>query len=270
MAHIPRVLCPAPLTENTNYELSPERAHHLHTVMRRSVGSHVRAWDGQGSESTATIVNLNHKSGTITSTKVEKVSTESPLRLLLGQAIGRGDRFEAAMIAAIELGAFAIQPLWTEYGLPPMKAQRREKKLSSWQAQALGAAEQAERSRLPEVLAPSDFGLWLRSLSQAEPDSASGPRGVLLHPDGQLLGPEHLKSIRPGAQGTRPFSVLVGPEGGWSEKEVAAAEAAGFSTVSMGPRILRTEHAGPAMLAMLQAMAGDTASHHLPTSAERP
>lgn len=250
MAHVPRVLCPAPLRADSDVELSRERAHHLHTVMRRSEGDAVRAWDGEGRECDAKITRLSHKAGTLRAGQVDEINRESPLPLLLGQAVGRGDRFGDAMVAAIELGVVAVQPLWSEYGLPPLKSERREKKLASWQTQALGAAEQAERTHIPRICEPCDISQWL----------ATAGMGIILHPGGRLLDRELLaQAKRSNSVGDMPFGVLVGPEGGWSEREVAAAEAAGLIRASLGPRILRTEHAGPAMIAMLQAFAGDMA-----------
>ncbi len=241
MAHIPRVLCPHGLIPGGEVQLDSDRAHHLYTVMRRRAGDAVRAWDGQGQEANAAIIQLDHRKGSIRIADVESCDRESPLSLVLVQAVGRGDRFDDAMIAAVEVGATAIQPIWTEFGLPAMKAERMDKKLRSWQIQLLGAAEQAERSRLPDLRAPLSLRDWL----------AQRPHGVFLHPTGAAL------PRSPALAPQQEFHVAVGPEGGFSENEVQLAQQAGLPICQLGPRILRMEHAGPLALAVLQAFAGD-------------
>ncbi len=240
MAHIPRVLCPPPLTAASEVELDADRAHHLYTVMRRRAGDRVRAWDGQGREADAEILALDHRKGRLRIEAVEEHDRESPLALVLVQAVGRSDRFDEAMVAAIEVGAVAVQPVWTEFGLPALKTQRLEKKLRSWHNQLVGAAEQAERTRLPELRPPLQFRDWL------------GPRpgGIVLHPGGEPLP-------RTAAGSGDELNLVVGPEGGFSEGEVERARQAGLQVCRLGPRILRMEHAGPLALAVLQAFAGD-------------
>ncbi len=240
MAHIPRVLCTPPLLSTTEVEIEMDRAHHLYTVMRRRAGDSVRVWDGQGNEADAEILAIDHRKGRIRTGTVEKHDRESPLALVLVQAVGRGDRFDEAMVAAIEVGAVAVQPIWTEYGQPALKTQRLEKKLRSWQNQLVGAAEQAERSRLPELRPPLNFRDWL----------GQRPGGILLHPTGEALP-------RGKAAFTDEINLVVGPEGGFSDAEVERAVQAGMQICRLGPRILRTEHAGPLALAVLQAYSGD-------------
>ncbi len=237
MAHTPRVLCRPPLSAGIEIDLDADRAHHLYTVMRRRAGDAVRAWDGEGREGDAEILQLDHRKGRVRMGSVESHDRESPLSLVLVQAVGRGDRFDEAMIAAIEVGATTIQPVWTEFGLPPLKAQRLEKKQRSWQTQLLGAAE---RSRVPELRAPLSLRDWL----------GTRPSGLLLHPTGGPLP-------RNPAETATALNVVVGPEGGFSEAEVTLAQQAGLTVCRLGPRILRMEHAGPLALAVLQAFAGD-------------
>lgn len=242
MAHIPRVLCASGFSAGSRIELPPERAHHLYTVLRRRPGDTVRAWDGNHHEADAQIEALSHKTGTLVVDAVESVNRESPLNLVLVQAVGRGDRFESAMTAAIEIGAWAIQPVWTEFGLPAPKRERLAKKQRSWEQHALGAAEQAERTKLPELRPALDLRSWL-----TEPRN-----GFLLHP-GDVAFPRTM----PANQTTQPWHVVVGPEGGLSPGEVQMAKTAGLKVCTLGPRILRTEHAGAVALSLLQGLGGD-------------
>ena len=248
MAHIPRVLHPAPLEAGAEIPLPPERAHHLHTVLRRAAGAPVRVWNGEGQEADADILSLSHKAGRLRLGSVEHVNTESPLPLMLAQAVSRGDRFEAALQAAVELGAQAIQPLWTEFGAPALKAERLQKKQLSWERLCLGAAEQAERSRLPEVLPALPLSEWL----------SKRPTGLFLHPSGSSLPAATLARM---AQAPTGCWVVVGPEGGFSSGEAQMAADAGLNPLRLGPRILRTEHAGAALIAALQALGGDWCQH---------
>ncbi|MEN8719958.1 MAG: 16S rRNA (uracil(1498)-N(3))-methyltransferase [Oceanococcaceae bacterium] len=240
MAHLPRVWCPAPLQALSEVELDASRAHHLYTVLRRRPGDAVRAWDGDDREGDAEILELTNRRGRVRVGTVDIVSRESPLALTLVQAVGRGDRFAEAMVAAVEAGATAVQPVWTECGAPPMKGERLGKKWRAWQIQLLGAAEQSERTRRPVLHEPCMLQDWLRHARH----------GVLMHPSGARLGT--LDIAEPDA-----LAVVVGPEGGFSEREVALARRSGLTVAQLGPRILRTEHAGPLALAVLQQRFGD-------------
>lgn len=243
MAHIPRVYCPQGFCAGQSLELSRDRAHHLHTVLRRRVGDRVRLWTGQGLEAMADIRTLSQKQASVIPGEVESIWRESPLQLGLAQAVSRGDRFEDTLDAAVELGVQHIQPLWTRFGPKPMQGDRLEKKWQSWQRRVLAAAEQAERSVLPQVLRPVSLHDWLGQQPQGwhlDPQAA---------PLAQTLG-------EPGPHPDQLRWILVGPEGGLEQSEMAAAQRS-LTGVSIGPRILRTQHAGPALLAVLQARYGD-------------
>jgi 16S rRNA (uracil1498-N3)-methyltransferase len=243
MAHIPRVYCPQGFAAEQSLALPRERAHHLHTVLRRSVGDPIRLWNGRGQEATAEITALSSKQALVMPGRLESVWRESPLRLGLAQAVSRGDRFEDTLDAAVELGVQHIQPLWTRFGPKPLQGERLEKKWQSWQRRVLAAAEQAERSQLPEVLRPMPVLDWLGQQHQ----------GWHLDPQAAPLA-QTLSTLQP--EQDQPRWILVGPEGGLADAEVAMANRC-LQGVSIGPRILRTQHAGPALLAVLQARYGD-------------
>lgn len=242
MAHVPRVLVPAPLQAGQPIPLEAERAHHLYTVLRRRAGDAVCLWDGQGLEAPGRLTALDARGGSVQAETPRRIDRESPLQLMLVQALARGDRFEQAAVAAVELGAHSIQPVLAEHGHVKLKGERVARKQQSWQRLLLGAAEQAERSRLPALGALCSLQDWL----------ATPRQGLLLHPEGAPL-----RAACAGLDWQAPLAVVVGPEGGLSPDELRRAEAAGLRRCRLGPRILRTEHAGPAALAALAALQGD-------------
>jgi 16S rRNA (uracil1498-N3)-methyltransferase len=143
----------------------------------------------------------------------------------------------------VELGVAAIQPLFTERGGVDLTGERRARKVEHWRNIVIGACEQCGRNRLPEVREPLSLIQWLEQ-----------PLGtglcLLLDP----LAKQGLRGLEPP---TGPVVLLIGPEGGLSPTEIAQAQAIGFTGVRLGPRVLRTETAGVATLAALQALWGD-------------
>ncbi|AMC99880.1 Ribosomal RNA small subunit methyltransferase E [Halomonas chromatireducens] len=146
-----------------------------------------------------------------------------------------------AIQKAVELGVAAITPLYTEHGDVRLKEEREAKKLAHWQAVAVSACEQCGRATVPPVHSPMPLADWLDERDEA--------LRLVLHP----------ATNRALARETAPSSValLIGPEGGLSSIEVDAAQAADFSLLSLGPRILRTETAPVVALSLLQYRFGD-------------
>jgi 16S rRNA (uracil1498-N3)-methyltransferase len=177
------------------------------------------------------------------------VERESPLRVLLLQGLARGERMDLVVQKATELGVAAIRPVHTLHSGVKLDATQAERKLAHWRSVAVSACEQCQRNRVPELLAPLP-------LDRALVEAPAGLRLVLsLGSEGAPAPPLSRTLVRPEAW----ITVLVGPEGGLAEAEEALARHAGFTAVSLGPRVLRTETAGPAMLAALGALAGDLA-----------
>jgi len=168
---------------------------------------------------------------------------ESPLALTLIQGVCRGERMDLVVQKAVELGAARILPVLTARSVPRLDGARAARRHAHWQAVAAAAAEQCGRAVVPEVAPPSPLrealaGATLPAVRYLlDPAAGAGPRA--LPPLGAAA------------------ALLVGPEGGLTDGERAAAEAAGFRGLRLGPRILRTETAGLAALAVLQALHGD-------------
>ncbi len=171
---------------------------------------------------------------------------ESPLGLILLAGISRGQRMDLVIQKATELGAAAIRPIASERSVVRLDAARVEARLRHWRSIAVAAAEQCGRAGVPSVAEPARLADCLAALP------AGGSR-LLLDPTGQ---PRLTAAVR----SWPPLVVLCGPEGGLSEPERRLAVAQGFTAVALGPRILRTETAPLAALAILQYRFGDLAN----------
>ncbi|MDR5902978.1 16S rRNA (uracil(1498)-N(3))-methyltransferase [Halomonas icarae] len=237
----PRIHVAADLRVGGDVVLPEGPARHVARVLRLGEGAALRLFDGAGLEASAVLVEASRKRVVA---RVESVTTgacESPLRVHLGQAISKGDRMDYAIQKAVELGVAAITPLYTEHGDVRLKGDRETKKLAHWQAVAASACEQCGRAVVPPVHPPLGLADWL-----VERDEALR---LVLHPetDGGLDSESSPNGV----------ALLIGPEGGLAEAEVAAAREAGFGPLSLGPRILRTETAPVVALSLLQYRFGD-------------
>lgn len=208
------------------------------------VGDRLCLFDGSGQEATAVIQSVERDSVSVDILAVDFCSRESPLVITLAVAISRGDRMDTTVQKATELGVTGIWPFSSARTGVRLAGDRQAKKREHWQRIATSACEQCGRNQVPPVDAICSYAQLLEKAATAEIDSR-----LLLHPGSET----------PLALGARPQSILllVGPEGGFSDEETTAALAAGFAPLQLGPRILRTETAPLAALAVAQARWGD-------------
>jgi 16S rRNA (uracil1498-N3)-methyltransferase len=241
---IPRIFSAQKLQINASIELEPGPSQHLSRVLRMKRGDSIILFDGTGGQYPATITALGKKSVVAITADFDPVERESGLCLHLGIAISRGERMDWVVQKATELGVSAITPLRSERTEVRLSEARAEKKLRHWQQVATSACEQCGRNRLPNIQPTQNLAQWV---SGVEADT----RLVLHH-----------RASSTHADATSPSSIalLVGPEGGLSPDEITAAEQAQFSSLQLGPRVLRTETAPLAAIAILQARWGDMAS----------
>jgi len=230
---------PAPARVGSTLELPEAVAHHATRVVRLGPGDALTLFDGTGGEYTATIVGSGRRGVSVRIEAFDPVERESPLAIVLAQAIAASDAMDYAVRKATELGAAAIQPLVTERSAPLPAGERGERRLAHWRQIVVAACEQCGRNRLPAVRAPRALSDWL----------ADRPDG------GVVLAPEGASSLA--ALPAAPRALLIGPEGGLAAGELAAARRAGFVAVRLGPRVLRTEPAAVAALAAVHALWGD-------------
>ena len=240
-----RIHVDAALAIGQTIALPESAAQHVSRVLRLDVGDTLRLFNGDGREYAARLSDLGRKSVSVTVTEAIEVERESPLRLVLAQALARGEKMDWILQKATELGVTELVPIITERTEVRLDGERSERRLNHWRGVLISACQQCGRVRLPSLHEPTTLGHWLTSLSHPT-------LGLTLDPDGS----ETVNSLPTPGPDTA-IALVVGPEGGFSERDLAQLRAARFHGLRLGPRILRTETAGPAALAMLQARFGD-------------
>jgi len=225
-------------------QLDAEQTRYLGRVLRLRVGDRIHVFDGAGNEYAAAISSIGKSSATLAVEESSIAETESGLRVHLVQGISRGERMDFVVQKATELGVKRITPVLTEYGVVKLDEKRAAKRRGHWQQVAASACEQCGRVRLPRIDTPAPLKTWFGS------KPASVDTEVILKPG----APTALAGID--APQTK-VCLLIGPEGGFSENEYEDAEVSGFRPVALGPRVLRTETAAVAALAVLQSLWGD-------------
>lgn len=224
--------------------LPPEAAHHALRVLRLGPGDGLCVFDGAGNVAPALVEETGRDRMVVRLGAPTSPPRESPLDLCLAQGISARDRMDYTIVKAVELGVATIQPLAARRSVVRLDEDRAGRRNAHWQGLAISACEQCGRNRVPDILPVRGLADWLQAL----PAPAGLPR-LLLQPGGA----QRLRDLAPAAGAV----LLAGPEGGLAPEEQAAAIAAGFMAVGLGPRILRTETAGPAAIAALQALWGD-------------
>jgi 16S rRNA (uracil1498-N3)-methyltransferase len=226
-------------------ELDGSAARHINQVLRKRVGDTLVLLDGRGSEFAATIRGVDKKGVHVNVGEQTTTTTESDLQLSLWHGLCRGGRMDSVIQKATELGVTSIQPILTARGVVKFDQSKAPKRVQHWQTVAISACEQSGRNQLPEIHTPL-------KLTEALVCLDDGCCAILLHPDGHAK----LDSV---VTAGKPTIVLTGPEGGFTEDEVRAATEAGFTSVALGSRIMRTETAPIVALGLVQYLAGDLA-----------
>jgi 16S rRNA (uracil1498-N3)-methyltransferase len=237
-----RVFVEAPLASGAAVKLGGTAANHVLRVLRLRVGEELTLFNGGGGEYAARIESFTGSTVLLAVGAERAVERESPLPLTLAQGISRGERMDLVVQKATELGVTTLAPLLTERSVVRLDAAQAARKSEHWRAIALAACEQSGRNRPPRLLPPAPLGEFLR---------AGGAATKL------LLSPAAALRLAEVPRPVGEVQVLIGPEGGLTDEEQARAQAAGFLGVRLGPRVLRTETAAIAALALLQREFGD-------------
>jgi 16S rRNA (uracil1498-N3)-methyltransferase len=242
MSRTPRIFVHTPLAARQRLTFEGEAAAHLGRVLRVRPGEAVVLFDGSGPEFDGEVVNANRRTVELAVGAEREADRESPLELVLLQGLCRNERMDWVVRKATELGVTAIRPVLAERSVVKLEPARAAGRIEHWRAIAISACEQCGRNTLPDILPPLPVTTTL--------SAHAGATGVLLDPEapGGVDRLQHAKG---------PLCLLVGPEGGLDERERAAARAAGYAGIRLGPRILRTETAALTGLTLLQARFGD-------------
>jgi len=244
MAEPRRIFAPPEAFCDGGLRLEGERLRHLRTVLRLGPGDEFSVTDGAGAEYRVRVEHLGRDRGRAIVLSRTEPLRESPLDMVLAQALPKGDRFSFVLEKAAELGVSGIRPLISQRTVAA--AGGGGAAAARWRRIIESAVAQSGRTRLPAIRPPCSFEEMI-----ADPNS---PELRILLWEHATQGLQELVACR-----AAPRSVLVaiGPEGGWSEQEALRARQEGFAVVRFGPRILRTDTAGIAALAVLQNRWGD-------------
>jgi len=243
-ARIARCYTDQALQSNTDVVLDKRASHHLSTVLRARTGQHVQLFNNDGKNYPGEITVCGKKTTVRLHDAIEN-PLESSLRLTLVQAIARGDKMDGIVRAATELGVSAVQPIYTRHSITKLDANRETRKQEHWQSIAISACEQSGRSVLPVIAPIQTLGDYLDSCHQATDKAGRW----ILSPTAKPLS----TTFTSFSQAT----IIIGPESGFDADELTLCEANGFTALQLGPRVLRTETAGPAAIAILQMCFGD-------------
>ena len=233
----------APDSDNFECALGAEESQHAGRVLRLRAGDEVECFDGRGNAWRCEIAFSGQTA--IVRAMEQRPSKESPIRVTLYQGLPKLDKFDLITQKATELGAYRIVPVNMARSVAKAEGKDAQKKRDRWQRIAMEAAKQCGRSLVPEVEMPMNFAKALEDMRARE---------LMLMPY-ELHRGRGLNSIEPGA---RDIGILIGPEGGIDAAEAEKAETAGALPVTLGPRILRTETAAIATIAMTMLRFGDT------------
>lgn len=239
-----RVFVDEALTADTRREVGGPAANHIARVLRLEAGDAITAFDGRGGEYEARIDAIRKDRVLVSVGAHRAIERESPLAITLAQGVSRGERMDLVMQKATELGVRRIVPLLTERSVVRLDAKQSEAKRRHWRAIAVAACEQCGRNQVPDVALPASFEAFV-SMSSTTPDSVR----IVLSPHGTT----RVHDLKAPAS----LVMLIGAEGGLSEAELETARRSGFESVRLGPRILRTETAAIAALAVIQHRLGD-------------
>lgn len=249
----PRFYVDTALAAGHDLELPDAVVRHVQ-VLRLNPGDAITLFDGRGGSHAATLLDIGKRSAVARLGEHDAAEAEPPFRVTLAQGLAGGDKMDWLVEKAVELGVGAIQPLQTARAVVRLSGERATKRQAHWQALVAAACEQCGRNRLPAFAPVATLEAWLGALPPAG-DTGHGPARLLLSPRAEASLPAFAAAQRDRllADGV---TLLIGPEGGLSPDEEAAARRTGFTGVSLGPRILRTETAGLACLAALNAVLG--------------
>lgn len=238
---IPRFYDPQSLQLDQLIELNDAVVQHVCRALRMRVGDELILFNGDGLEYKAQLETVEKRRASARIIQQDDRHIESPLDIRIGQSLSRGERMDYAVQKATEMGMQQMFPLFSERCEVKLSTDRQDKRIRHWQQVAISACEQSGRCKVPTIGAPQTLEQWVKQ------------------EDAELKLVLHHHTATPLAEMDAPESIalLIGPEGGLTEQEVELARDHGFQPVAFGPRVMRTETAPVAALALLQYLWGD-------------
>ena len=241
---MPRFYVDFALSPDSVVELPDNVVRHLN-VLRVKNTEEIVLFNGNGKSYPALPEVLEKRHASVRILREEATDNESPLNITLVQAVSAAERMDFTLQKSVELGVAEIRPVISERCVVRLSGERAEKRVARWQEIVVSACEQSGRNIVPKVLPLTTYAQALQQLPQET--------SKLLM---SLNRAQKLGDVRP-QSGKVVF--MVGPEGGWAEKEEQQAFDAGFQSVTLGKRVLRTETASLAAIAAMQTLWGDFA-----------
>ncbi len=241
---IPRIYTPAALNSGATIELDENAFNHAVRVLRLKQSDSLILFNGQGGEYEAELTEVQKKLANASIGQFHDKVCESPLTIILGQCISRGEKMDYTIQKAVELGVTEIVPLFSERCGVKLNQERMEKRLRHWHSVIISACEQCGRNRIPTLHPAIALIEWQQQLNTS----------LKL-----VLNPTAADTLATLSKPANDVALLIGPEGGLSDSEIKSATEHGFNGIRLGPRILRTETAGLTALSIIQQLWGDLA-----------
>jgi 16S rRNA (uracil1498-N3)-methyltransferase len=244
---MPRFFVGTALKPDDIMQLPDDVTRHI-LVLRLQPGDSIVLFNGEGGEYSAELVEVERRSASVRVHELRDIELEAPYHLTLAQGIAGGDKMDWLIEKAVELGVSGFVPLTTSRSVVRLSSERAQRRHAHWQGIVRSSCEQCGRNRLPDVAPVREIATWLSALPR---EAQPGEMRLLLSPRASISITALAETPPKG-----PVTLLIGPEGGFSAAEEAAATSHGFTALGLGPRVLRTETAGIAVLAALAARWG--------------
>ncbi len=235
----PRIFLLEDVFDKDIVSIKGDNARYISTVLRCNTGEPLTLLDNRGNSYSAVIVKSLPSEVVVRLTgKDEDIKTELPIDITLAQAIPKGDKMDIIIQKATELGVKRIIPIVTE-----RTEVRITRRLNRWKEIAISAAQQSRRLRIPEIESPVGFNSFMAEASS----------GIIFWEKSENSLKKVIRDYKPGGS----ITIVIGPEGGFSDEEIKAASERGFQHVSLGPRISRAETAAIVAVSIIQYELGD-------------
>lgn len=238
---LPRIFVATQLESKQKILLDPSLSNYLSQVLRLQPNDYLIIFNDSGGEYRAVITAIDKHRVFVLIEEFIQCNRESPLQIHLGQGISRGEKMDFTLQKAVELGVNIITPLFTEYCNIKLNSERLENRLRHWRGVTVSAAQQSGRCFVPKIFPAQTLKDWFTTTT-----------GLCL-----VLDPYATNKLSDIKEAPNSVILLVGPEGGLSEKEIIIAKQNKFLPIRFGPRILRTETAALTAISVLQAKWGD-------------